>query len=252
MDALMRLAGKRALVTGAAQGLGEEMALALAAEGCDVAAFDVRVTELGSLAGRLRDLGRDVAALEVDVRDYEAVHEAVGQVYERFGGLDILVNNAGKGQREGFRDVTRERWDYMLAVNLTSVFNLCSAVVPRMVEAGSGSIVNISSIAALRGGRLLGKSAYAAAKAGVIGLTKALAFELAPFGVTVNCIAPGVQDTPRRAEDTEEEKARIMAGVPMRKLGEPRDLAQTVVFLCLPSSGYITGVVLPQDGGHSI
>ena len=248
----MRLAGKKALVTGAAQGLGEETALALAEEGCDVAAFDLRAEELGRLTGRIRDLGRDALDLEVDVRDFAAVQESVGRVYDRFERLDILVNNAGKGQREQFRDLTREVWDYMLDVNLTSVFNLCSAVVPRMVSAGSGTIVNVSSVAALRGGRLLGKTAYAAAKAGVIGFTKSLAYELAPLGITVNCIAPGVHNTPRRARDTEEERERIMAGVPMKKLGEPRDLAQTVVFLCLPSSGYITGVVLPQDGGHSI
>jgi NAD(P)-dependent dehydrogenase (short-subunit alcohol dehydrogenase family) len=173
-------------------------------------------------------------------------------VYRRFGDLDILVNNAGKGQREGFCDVTRELWDYMLDVNLTSVYNLCSAVVPRMLARGDGRIVNISSVAALRGGRLLGRAAYTAAKAGVIGLTKALAFELAPYQVTVNCIAPGVQNTPRRAQDTPEERERLMSRVPMQEIGEPRDLAQTVVFLCLPSSRYITGVVLPQDGGHSI
>ncbi len=141
----------------------------------------------------------------------------------------------------------------MLAVNLTSVFNVSHAVVPRMLAAGTGgSIVNISSVAALRGGRLLGKTAYAAAKGGVIGFTKSLAYELAPHKITVNCIAPGLHNTPRRAQDTPEERGRIVPQIPMGELGEPRDLAQTVVFFCLPSSRYITGVVLPQDGGHSI
>jgi NAD(P)-dependent dehydrogenase (short-subunit alcohol dehydrogenase family) len=228
------------------------MALALAAEGCAVAGFDVRAEELAGLADEIRKAGVEALALDVDVRSYDAVHEGVAEVYERLGELDILVNNAGKGQRQEFCDVTRELWDYMLDVNLTSVFNLCSAVVPRMLEREEGRIVNISSVAALRGGRLLGRSAYAAAKAGVIGLTKSLAFELAPHHITVNCIAPGVQATPRRAQDTPEEHERLMNGVPMREIGEPRDLAQTVVFLCLPSSRYITGVVLPQDGGHSI
>jgi NAD(P)-dependent dehydrogenase (short-subunit alcohol dehydrogenase family) len=248
----MRLEGKKALVTGVAQGLGREMALALASEGCDLAGFDVRAEQLAEVAREIEDAGREALALEVDVRDYDGVHARIEQVYERFGRLDIVVNNAGKGQRQEFSDVTRELWDYMLDVNLTSVFNVCSAVVPRMISRQEGRIVNISSVAALRGGRLLGRTAYAAAKAGVIGFTKSLAFELAPHHVTVNCIAPGVHDTPRRAQDMPEERERIMSGVPMRELGDPEDLAQTVVFLCLPSSRYITGIVLPQDGGHSI
>jgi NAD(P)-dependent dehydrogenase (short-subunit alcohol dehydrogenase family) len=248
----VRLRGTKALVTGAAQGLGAEMALALAAEGCDVAGFDVQAEPLGELAARIRAMGRDALGLEVDVRDLPAVSDAVEEVYERLGEVDILVNNAGKGQRQEFCDVTRELWDFMLDVNLTSVFNLCSRIVPRMIPRGDGRIVNVSSVAALRGGRLLGRSAYAAAKAGVIGFTKALAFELAPHHVTVNCIAPGVHATPRRAQDTDEERERLLSRVPMREIGDPKDVAQTVVFLCLPSSRYITGIVLPQDGGHSI
>lgn len=246
------LAGKRALVTGAAQGLGHEMALALAGAGCDVAGFDLRGDSLADTAKSIRGLGQDAVDIEVDVRDYASVHQAVESVLEHWGAIDIVVNNAGKGQREGFTDVTRELWDYMLDVNLTSVFNVCSAVVPPMVAQGSGRIVTISSIAALRGGRLLGRTAYAAAKGGVIAFTKSLAIELAEHSITVNCIAPGIHNTPRRAQDTPEEREHVLARVPMRKLGDPKDLAQTVVFLCLPSSGYITGVVLAQDGGHSI
>ena len=246
------LAGKRALVTGAAQGLGHEMALALAGAGCDVAGFDLRADSLADTATSIRGLGQDAVDIEVDVRDYASVHQAVESVLEHWGAIDIVVNNAGKGQREGFTDVTRELWDYMLDVNLTSVFNVCSAVVPPMIAQGSGRIVTISSIAALRGGRLLGRTAYAAAKGGVIAFTKSLAIELAENSITVNCIAPGIHNTPRRAQDTPEERERVLARVPMRKLGDPKDLAQTVVFLCLPSSGYITGVVLAQDGGHSI
>jgi NAD(P)-dependent dehydrogenase (short-subunit alcohol dehydrogenase family) len=140
----------------------------------------------------------------------------------------------------------------MMDVNLNSVFNVCHAVVPIMIDQTHGRIVTISSIAALRGGRILGKSAYAAAKGGVIGFTKSLAYELAPHNITVNNIAPGVHNTPRRANDSEAERKLIMDNIPMKELGEPADLAQTVVFLCLPSSSYITGVVLAQDGGHSI
>jgi NAD(P)-dependent dehydrogenase (short-subunit alcohol dehydrogenase family) len=248
----MRLEGQKALITGAAQGLGEAMAYALAAEGCDIVGFDLRREQLAEMAASVRGIGRRVIDLEVDVRDYEAVQRAVGQVYTEWGSLDILINNAGKGQRQRFTEVTPELWHYMLGVNLTSVFNLCHAVVPHMIARRSGRIVNISSIAALRGGRLLGKTAYAAAKSGVIGFTKSLAYELAPYKIGVNCIAPGVHNTPRRAQDTPEETELIMNGIPMRELGDPAELAQTVVFLCLPSSRYITGAIIPQDGGHSI
>lgn len=246
------LAGKRALVTGAAQGLGREMALALAEAGCAVAAFDLRGDALAGTSDRVRELGRETIGVEVDVRDHAGVHQAVESVLAQWGAIDIVVNNAGKGQREGFTEVTRELWDYMLDVNLTSVFNVCSAVVPPMIAQGSGRIVTISSVAALSGGRLLGRSAYAAAKGGVIAFTKSLAIELAEHSVTVNCIAPGIHNTPRRAQDTPEERERVLAGVPMGELGDPKDLAQTVVFLSLPSSRYITGVVIAQDGGHSI
>ena len=248
----MRLEGKKALITGPAQGLGENMAYALAAEGCDIAGFDIRTEQLTAVMEKIRGMGRRALGLEVDVRDFEAVREAVARVYEEWGKVDILVNNAGKGQRQAFTEVTWDLWEYMLDVNLTSAFNMCHAVVPHMIEQGSGRIINISSVAALRGGRLLGRTAYAAAKAGVIGLTKGLAYELAPHKITVNCIAPGVQNTPRRAKDTPEEHAHLMANIPMKETGEPSDLAQTVVFFCLPTSRYITGVILPQDGGHSI
>ena len=248
----MRLEGKKALITGIAQGLGQEMAFALADEGCDIAGFDIREDQLQDSAQQIRDKGRACIAMEVDVREYDAVAEAVNQIYDQWGVIDFLVCNAGKGQRQGFTDLTPDVWNYMLDVNLTSAFNLCHAVVPRMIERQSGRIITISSIAATRGGRILGKTAYAAAKGGVIGMTKSLAYELAPHKITVNNIAPGVQNTPRRANDTPAEQELIMSQIPMKELGDPVDLAQTVVFFCLPSSKYITGVVLAQDGGHSI
>lgn len=248
----MRLEGKKALITGTAQGLGAAMAFALAREGCDVAGFDVRAEQLSETAEKIQGMGRCAIGMTVDVRDFDAVQRAVQNVLDEWGTIDILVNNAGKGQRQSFTEVTKDLWDYMLAVNLTSVFNMCHAVVPHMIERQQGRIINISSIAALRGGRVLGKTAYAAAKGGVIGFTKSLAMELAPHKITVNCIAPGVHNTPRRANDSEAESQLIMNNIPLRELGEPDDLAQTVVFLCLPTSRYITGVILPQDGGHSI
>ena len=214
--------------------------------------FDVRADQLAATTAELQALGVKALGMEVDIRDYAAVQTAVSELNAAWGKIDFLINNAGKGQRQGFTDVTPEVWQYMLDVNLNSVFNLCSAVVPQMIEQGHGRIVTISSIAALRGGRILGKSAYAAAKGGVIGFTKSLAYELAPHHITVNNIAPGVHNTPRRANDSAAERKLIMDNIPMKVLGEPADIAQTVVFFCLPSSSYITGVVLAQDGGHSI
>jgi len=248
----MRLEGKKALITGIAQGLGKEMALALAKEGCDVAGFDIREDQLKASAEEIRSLGVRCQDLIVDVRDFNAVQEAIGAVYDEWDSLDILVNNAGKGQRQPFTEVDLELWNYMISVNLDSVFNTCHAIVPRMIQQRSGRIVNIASVAALRGGRLLGKTAYAAAKGGVIGFTKSLAYELAKYKVTVNCVAPGVQNTPRRAKDSKEEREHILSHIPMKEIGEPSDLAQTVVFFCLDTSHHITGQILAQDGGHSI
>jgi len=249
----MRLKGKRALITGTGQGLGEHMAFALAREGCAIVGLDICAERLQATTRALHPRGWPATDLTVDVRDHAAVPHAVERVYAECGEIDFLVNNAGKGQREPFTGLTKQVWDHMLAVNLTSVFNLCHAVVPRMLARGAPArIINLASLAATSGGRVLGKSAYAAAKGGVIALTKSLAIELAPHEITVNCISPGVHNTPRRAHDSPDEQRLIMDNIPMKTLGDPADLAETVVFLCLPSSRYITGVILPQDGGHSI
>ncbi len=249
----MRLGGKRALITGTGQGLGEQMAFALAREGCEIVGFEIRQELLETTTQALRALGHQASGHVVDVSDHEAVHEAVAAVYADQGPIDFLINNAGKGQREAFTQLTKDVWDYMLAVNLTSAFNMCHAVVPRMLARGEPArIINLASLAATSGGRVLGKSAYAAAKGGIIALTKSLAIELAPHGITVNCISPGVHNTPRRAFDSPAEQQLIMDNIPMKTLGNPADLAESVVFLCLPSSRYITGITLSQDGGHSI
>lgn len=149
--------------------------------------------------------------------------------------------------------MTPETWATQLDRNLTSVFNVTNAVLPSMLEQKHGRIINIASMAAVSGGRLVrGATAYAAAKAGVVGLTKALAIEVAEQGVTVNALAPGAQATPGRDNDTPERRAALLDQIPTRLLGEPEHLAQTVVFLAAPEAVNITGVILPLDGGHSI
>jgi 3-oxoacyl-[acyl-carrier protein] reductase len=249
----MRLDGQQAIVTGAGGALGGATSAALAADGADVAGFDLDPDGLATTAAAVRTTGRQALECTVDLCDAGAVAEAVARVASTWGGVDILVNNAGGGAVMPFAEITPELWRSQLDTNLTSVFNTSRAVVPQLRARGGGRIVNIASVAAIRGGRLVRHAtAYAAAKAGVVGLTKALAIELATEQITVNCIAPGAQHTPARDRDTRERREALLSQVPSRELGRPEDLAQTVVFLCAPAARYLTGVILPQDGGHSI
>jgi 3-oxoacyl-[acyl-carrier protein] reductase len=189
----------------------------------------------------------------VDLSAFAAVQAEAARVVEAWGGVDILVNCAGGGAVSFFHEMSYETWVAQVDRNLTTVFNITRAVLPHMLANRHGRIINISSVAAISGGRLVrGATAYAAAKAGVVGLTKALAIEVAEQGVTVNCLAPGAQDTPGRARDTPERRRALLDQVPTRLLGRPEDLAQTVVFLAAAEARNITGVILPVDGGVSI
>jgi NAD(P)-dependent dehydrogenase (short-subunit alcohol dehydrogenase family) len=249
----MRLEGKRAVVTGAAGALGRVIAQTLAREGADVAGLDLNAEGLETTAELVRAEGRRALSVAVDLTSFDAVQDAVAHIVADWGGVDILLNGAGGGAVSFFHEMTPETWATQLDRNLTSVFNVTRAVLPSMLDQRSGRIINIASIAAVSGGRLVrGATAYAAAKAGVVGLTKALAIEVADQGVTVNALAPGAQATPGRDNDTPERRAALLDQIPTRLLGEPQHLAQTVVFLAAPESVNITGVILPLDGGHSI
>ncbi len=249
----MRLKGQRAIVTGAAGALGRVISQVLAREGADVAGLDLNAEGLEATAELVRAEGRRSLSATADLTDHAAVRAAVDGIVAEWGGVDILLNGAGGGAVAWFHEMTPETWATQLDRNLTSVFNVTNAVLPSMLEQKHGRIINIASIAAVSGGRLVrGATAYAAAKAGVVGLTKALAIEVADEGVTVNALAPGAQATPGRDNDTPERRAALLDQIPTRLLGEPEHLAQTVVFLAAPEAVNITGVILPLDGGHSI
>ncbi len=246
--------GRTAVVTGAAHGLGREMARAFAALGADVWICDV----LGGALAETRELcGERCRDRVVDVRDQEAVGNFVAEAGGAGDGVGILVNNAGgvAGQvGKPLEEVDPEEWETIFGINLKGAFHFSQAVVPGMKAAGWGRIVNISSGAGLRAS-LTGIQAYAAAKAGLIGLTRQLAHELGPFGVTVNCVAPGfVLSNPTTQRQWEaygkEGQERLVASIATRRLGRPRDISAAVLFFASDHASWITGQTLSVDGGR--
>ncbi len=244
---MIRLDGRVAIVTGASQGIGRDCALALAEHGADVALLARTREKLEAVAEEIRRLGRRALALPTDVTEAEQVKIAVARALEEWGRIDILVNNAGITRDALLLRMKREDWDLVLQTNLTSVFLCCQAVLPTMLRARYGRIINITSVMGQMGN--VGVSNYAASKAGIIGFTKALAREVASRNITVNAVAPGFIDTDMTRALSEEVRRQMLALIPLQRMGTGADVAAGVVFLASEEAGYITGHVLNINGG---
>lgn len=245
---LFDLSGKVALVTGARTGLGRGMALALAEAGADIVALGS--SPMPETAERVRQVGRRFQALEVDLSKRFDAKAVAAEAAAAFGGIDILINNAGIIRRADLLEYSEADWDDVIDVNLKAAFLLSQAVARHMVETKRrGRIVNIASMLTFQGG--IRVPAYSASKHGIAGLTKAMANELAPHGITVNAIAPGYMatDNTEALRNDPDRNAQISARIPMGRWGTPDDLATSVLFFAAPASSYVTGTILPVDGG---
>lgn len=241
------LTGKRALITGASGGIGGAVAEALHQAGAVVALSGTREAPLAELAGRL---GARAHVVPANLSDPQAVEALPKAAVEAMGGIDILVNNAGITRDNLFMRMSDEEWADVIEVNLTSSFRLCRAVLRGMMKARWGRIINITSVVGATGNP--GQGNYAAAKAGLVGLSKSLAAEVASRGITVNCVAPGFIATAMTDKLNEEQRGRILAQIPAGRMGDAADVAAAVRYLASVESGYVTGATLHVNGGMAM
>ena len=241
------LTGKSALVTGASGGIGADTARALHSAGAVVALSGTRVAPLEALAA---ELGERSHVLPCNLSDAEAVEALPKQAIEAMGAMDILVNNAGITRDNLFMRMSDEEWAQVLEVNLTSTMRLCRGALRGMMKSRWGRIINISSIVGATGNP--GQGNYAAAKAGMVGMSKSLAYEVASRGVTVNCVAPGFIATPMTDKLNDDQKAAINVKIPAGRMGTPEEIAAAVLYLASNEAGYVTGATLHVNGGMAM
>ena len=243
----MSLENKVGIVTGASQGIGESIALELAREQAEVILVDVQKDKLEKVVDKIEKAGGKAAAFSVDVSRFDLVEETVKAILEKVQKIDFVVNNAGITRDNLFMRMTEDEWDAVMAVNLKGVFNFSKAVIRHMISNRSGRIVNLASVVGLMGNA--GQTNYSASKAGVIGLTKSLAREVAARGITVNAIAPGYIATAMTDALSDSIKKMFVDIIPMKRFGTPEEVAHVVKFLISDEAAYITGQVISINGG---
>ncbi|MBV9182763.1 MAG: 3-oxoacyl-[acyl-carrier-protein] reductase [Acidobacteria bacterium] len=243
----MNLTGRKALVTGASQGIGRACALRLAAAGASLALLARNQEKLEQVAAEIRASGPATIVVPADLEDPAQVQAAVKRVLHEFGSIDILVNNAGVTRDQLLLRMKREEWDKVLTTNLTSAYLCTQQVVGSMLKQRWGRIINITSVFGQMG--QAGQANYASAKAGLIGFTMAVARELGSRNITVNAVAPGFIETAMTSSLSQELRQKALAMIPLGRVGTPDDVAHCVVFLASPEAGYITGQVLNVNGG---
>jgi len=241
------LTGKCALITGASGGIGGAIAHALHGAGATVALSGTRVEPLEALAA---ELGSRAHVLPCNLSDADAVEALPKQAIEAMGAVDILVNNAGITRDQIFMRMSDDEWQSVLDVNLTSTMRLCRGVMRPMMKARWGRIINISSIVGATGNP--GQANYAASKAGMVGMTKSIAYEVASRGITANAVAPGFIATAMTDKLTDDQKAAINAKIPAARMGAPEEIAAAVLYLASPEAGYVTGTTLHVNGGMAM
>jgi 3-oxoacyl-[acyl-carrier protein] reductase len=244
------LGDRVAIVTGAGRGIGRGIARCLARAGVEVAVVDQAEDRIAGVVAEVESLGRRGLGISADVARAGDVKRVVGETLERFGKIDLLVNNAGVVVVRRMIEQTEEDWDRVLDVNLKGAFLCCREVVPEMIARKRGAIVNIASIAAFH--VTVPHVPYAASKAGLVALTRDLAYEVGRHGIRVNAIAPGPIETPMARIASEEQRQRIAGNIPLGRIGQPEDIGNAVVFLASDAAGFITGATLPVSGGADL
>ena len=248
---LRTLDGQVALVTGGGRGIGEAVGREPAIGGAAVGVLDVDLGRARTIAAQLAKVGPGAIGAQGDVSDEAAVADAVRDVENEVGPIDVLINNAAIASVAGFQEISIAEWKRVVDVDLTGVFICTKAATHSMIKRGNGAVVNVGSVAGQLGGGVIGRIAYATAKAGVLGLTKALARDLAPHGIRVNCVAPGPCETDMTSVLQEDPGLRkiVIGKVPLARVGRPEEVAKAIAFIASDMASFITGTTLYVDGG---